>query len=30
MPPIDGVAVRVDILISMSDGWRLYLTTLGV
>ena len=25
LPPIDGVAVRVDILISMSDGWRLYL-----
>ena len=25
LPPIDGVAVQVDILISMSDGWRLYL-----
>jgi hypothetical protein len=25
LPPIDGIAVRVDILISMSDGWRLYL-----
>jgi hypothetical protein len=27
LPPIDGLAVQVDILISMSDGWRLYLRT---
>jgi len=25
LPPIDGVAVQADTLISMSDGWRLYL-----
>jgi len=25
LPPVDGVAVQVDILVSMSDGWRLYL-----
>ena len=25
LPPIDGVAVQADILISMSDRWRLYL-----
>jgi hypothetical protein len=25
LPPIDGLAVRVDSLISMSGGWRLYL-----
>jgi hypothetical protein len=25
LPPIDGVAVQADILISRSDGWRLYL-----
>jgi antitoxin (DNA-binding transcriptional repressor) of toxin-antitoxin stability system len=25
LPPIDGVAVQADILISMPDGWRLYL-----
>jgi hypothetical protein len=25
LPPIDGLAVQVDVLISMSDRWRLYL-----
>jgi hypothetical protein len=25
LPPIDGLAVQVDVLISMSDSWRLYL-----
>jgi len=25
LPPIDGVAVQVDVLVSMSDSWRLYL-----
>jgi hypothetical protein len=25
LPPIDGVAVQVDVLTSMSDSWRLYL-----
>jgi hypothetical protein len=25
LPPIDGVAVQADSLISMADGWRLYL-----